>query len=646
MRGDHHQSNREMMGTEHATPSHFQLISPATPSQQRHWETGQRSTASSHSLSTARLQKSTATYPDTHSDPATTPDLVSQVPCDSSCFAPFTPGIRLLRTPPISHETSESSVETDSSSTLSGDSPFLPTFLAQHYEANQDSWYRSTFHLRPSQDSESHASDSSYYISGHSSTSSHIEVINLADRAEAVDAMEGINANNLSDGPRKGATSSVNLTQDTLSAADQMQIDDRCNPTTVDGAATQGNGNLRGRGTALACGRGRGASSARGRGRILPPGLGCTLRAAKRPRARRDADDPNHEDNDNDRAPKTTKKRKSNAPDPPVVHPVEIHRRKTSLRERLISGEFEPQAVGMRVYNMKKAAAAAATTQTLTNSRNAPREFLIPTDPRLSASAHDQLPNSANNTANTDDAADIQSNPRIAYKSTPLHQLHFPEGLVLALKQNMIKWEGKKHSEGLVFVVVHLINSDVADMHVFSTLRDATADALWIIINEHPEVFALPRNVDADGVEIKFERYERATSLVRDINGRPNFVQVPMPAAAPTGQGYGSEHAGGSQHNNSTTEIGSVAGFEREDSLFVIKEESPGMPRPSRFADPRPDLNDRGELLLGDAPEPAYVFSGKFRIVSLGLKMEARRADGAVVKVSVHLKNLRRPAPN
>ncbi|KAI0451350.1 hypothetical protein F5B21DRAFT_528022 [Xylaria acuta] len=657
MKGGHHQSDEEMIGMEHSPRSHFHPISPATPSQQRCWETGKRSTLSSHSLPTAHLQQNTATYPNTHGDSVGTPDRVSQVPRDSSFFTSFTPNDRALRAPPISQETSETGLETDSASALSRDSPFLPTFLMQpstqkHHNASQDSWYRSTFYLRPSEDTESHASDSSYHLSRRSSTYSNIDVIDLVDTVEAIDAMDVTGTDNLSNAPKEGAAdiSYMDLTQDTgpaatggaatqgaatpngNSALHQMQFD---------GAATQGTINTRGGGTARAGGRGRGASSARGRGQGTPRGRGGASRAAKRPRARRNADDSDRED-DNDGAPKPSKKPKSDAPDPEGVYPVEIHRCKTSLRERLIAGVFEPQAVGMRVYNMKKAAAAAA--QAPAKSRNAPREFLVPIDPRLNAMANHRLPNSADSIANTDNAADDTApNPRIAYKTTPMHQLHFPEGLVLALKQNMIKWEGKQHSEGLVFVVVHQIDGDIADMHVFSTLRDATGDAIWMMINEHPEAFALPRDVDSEGVEIKCEKFERATSVLRDINARPNFVQVPVPAA-PTGRGCGTEHASGSQYTG-TLGGSSVAGFGGEDSLFVIKEENPGEPRPPRFASPRPDLNNRGELLLGEAPEPTYVFCGKFRIVSFGLKMEARRADGAVVKVSVHLKNLRRPAP-
>ncbi|RYC59091.1 hypothetical protein CHU98_g7131 [Xylaria longipes] len=602
---------------------------------------GKRSTSSSHTLPTAHFQQTTATYSITRSNPTRTPDCARQVP-RGSFFTPPTPSICTLRTPSISYETCESGVEVDSSSTSSGDSPISPTFLTQppiqkQHHADQDDWYRSTFHLRASQETESNPSDPSYCLSRRSSTTSTIDISNLVDIVEAVDAIEAMDTGNLPNAPREGTAdlSHMDLKQDTVpatargtatqgtatqgaatsnsnSAFDQMQFDDGGN----------GNGNRR------AGGRGRGTSSARGRGQVMPRGRSGASRTAKRSRARRDADDPGDDDGDNDKAPKSTKKRKSDAPDPPVVYPVEIHRRKTSLRERLIKGIYEPQAIGMRVYNMKKAAAAAAAAQAEADSRNPPRQFLVPIGPHPNAMTRHPLPNnSANTTANTDNAADIPPNPRIAYKSTPIHQLHFPEGLALALKQNMIKWEGKQHSENLVFVVSHLIDGDHAGMHVFSTLRDAMADAIWMMMNEHPEAFALPPDVDADGVEIKHEKYQRATSLLRDINARPSFAQVPMPAA-PNSQGHGS-----------------VTDLEDEDSLFVVKEENPEMPRPPRFASPRPDANDRGELLLGDAPEPTYVFCGKFRIVSYGLKMEARRVDGAAVKVSVHLKNLRRPAP-
>ncbi|KAI1738674.1 hypothetical protein F4680DRAFT_467043 [Xylaria scruposa] len=542
---------------------------------------------------------------------------------------PFIPNVCGLHPPLVSPDIPIPSIEVDSSPTLSRDSPFLPTFLAQRDGAYQGNRYRSTFHLRPSQNSESHASDSSYCFSRHSSTSTHIDITNPVNRVEVADAMEV--STSAGGGTTQGATAPGSDV-----TSDKMRIDDSCDPATVDGAATQGNGNLRSGSTVRAGGRGRGPIPAQG-GRHALPSLRCgTSRAMKRYRTRGDAGGLIDKDDDNDGAPKNTKKRKPNASPPPEVYPVEIHRRKTSLRERLISGVYEPQAVGMRVYNMKKAAAAA--TRAPTNSRNPPRDFLIPIDPRTNASNHNQLPNNANNTTDIDDAVDIPPNPRIAYKSTPMHQLHFSEGLVLALKQNMVKWEDKQHSEGLVFVVVHLINSDIADMHVFSTLRDATSDAIWTMINEHPEAFALPRDIDDDGVEIKCEKFERATSLIRHINTRPNVVQVPA-----TNQGPGGKRASGTQ-STGTLDIGSGVGLVREDTLVVIKEECPETPRPQRFASPRPDLNDRGELLLGDAPEPVYVFSGKFRFVSSGLKMEARRADGAVVKVSVHLKNLRRPS--
>ncbi|KAI1128970.1 hypothetical protein F5Y10DRAFT_239235 [Nemania abortiva] len=257
---------------------------------------------------------------------------------------------------------------------------------------------------------------------------------------------------------------------------------------------------------------------------------------------------------------------------------------------------------------------------------------------------------------------DMHPNPHIAYKSTPAHQLYFPEELVLALKQNRIKWDSKKHSEGLVFVVARIVNSDVADMRVFSTLQDATVDALHMMVNEHPEAFALPRTTDADGDEVKPPRMQRATSIIREITARPNFKQVSMSNAI-VDQGDNSQNTGTQYADYQNTspsyrgmsvqtmgreadleaDIDAEAEAEAEDSLFVIKGETPELPRPPRIADPRPYLNERGEVLLGDGPEPTYMFWGKCKISSFCLKMEARRVDGAPIKVSVHLKNLRKP---
>lgn len=351
----------------------------------------------------------------------------------------------------------------------------------------------------------------------------------------------------------------------------------------------------------------------------------------------------------------------------------------------------------MRAYQLRKAeeaaaAAAAAKASRAQIARNPPREFLVPiassqgfnvppfSQPAatISNATNNATTTNSNNNNNYHDtnAPSHQPNPHIAYKSTPIHQLHFPQGLLVALKQNKIRWEGTPHSEGLVFIVARLVDGDVADMRAFSALQDATADALYMMVNEHPEAFARPRAADALGNELKAPRTERATSVIREITAPPVFAQAPIVPAprAPVGQdGGGAQaqylgnqyyyHPGSSQHGDSQHGGFRNDGTNREDtidhdfdldfdfdfdaaaqsSFFAIKAEDPELPRPSRIADPAPYVNDRGEMLLGDAPEPTYVFWGRYRISSFGLKMEARRADGAAVKISVHRKNLRKP---
>lgn len=209
MRRGHHQSDEEMMGTGHATPSHFHPVSQVTPSQQRYWETGRPSTLSSYSLPTAHLQQNTAAYLSTQGNSTRTPNHVGQVPCSSSFFTPFTPSVPTLHIPPISQGTSGFSVEADSSSTLSRDSPFSSTLLTQpstwrHRNSNQDSSYRSTFHLRASQETESHPSNSSFHLSGYSSISPNIDVNNLVRRVEAIDVMGDTNTHGLPNALQQG----------------------------------------------------------------------------------------------------------------------------------------------------------------------------------------------------------------------------------------------------------------------------------------------------------------------------------------------------------------------------------------------------------------------------------------------------------
>ncbi|KAI0114367.1 hypothetical protein GGR51DRAFT_577389 [Nemania sp. FL0031] len=403
----------------------------------------------------------------------------------------------------------------------------------------------------------------------------------------------------------------------------------------------------------------------------VPRGRGGMSRQTKRPRHQRDdEDDDDHEGIEE--VPRKTKKRQKAAKEP-EAQPVEIHRRFTSLRDRLIKGVNTPQNIGMRAYKRKQeaeAAAKAAAEAAQVHARIPPRDFLVPiaqeqeqeqgldrtlTFAQFSGGLHN---------VNNNHWTPIHPNFRIAYKSTPIHQLHFPEDLVLALKRNRIKWNSKTHSEGLVFVVTRIVDSGIADMHVFSALQDATVDALYMMVNEHPEAFAMPREMDDNGEELKPPRMERATSVIREITARPSFAQVPMSS---TGVEFanGNPITGGNpfagtlyshvQHTYyrgpSVQTVGREVDMdgdfdaegEDDDSLFVVKGETPELPRPPRIADPQPFFNERGEVLLGNQPEPAYMFWGKYKITSFCLKMEARRVDGAPIKVSVHLKNLRKP---
>ncbi|KAI8626574.1 hypothetical protein F5Y19DRAFT_488159 [Xylariaceae sp. FL1651] len=382
------------------------------------------------------------------------------------------------------------------------------------------------------------------------------------------------------------------------------------NNTLQSSLVTPGRGSYRGRG-------GRGGPWSRGQ--AISRGRGGASRGTKR--ARPQLEDPGESAGEDRAGPAKRKgKKRQTRIAQPTIAPAEVHRRKTSLRDRLIKGDYEPQTVGMRAYKLSKAAdaTAAATEPGVTaNPPNPPREFLTPAGPSQNTAetelaTHNQTPTG------------LQPSQQVADENTPIYQIHFPEALLLALKQNEMKWTAKTHSESSVFVVVRLVDGDIMDMRVFSTLRDATSDALHMITTEHPETFALPRENDGEGRKVKLERTESASSVMRQITARPDFEQIQVPRETTE------------QHDATEADADG-------DSLFVIKSEDDELPRPLRIPEPQPDVNNRGEILLGNAPEPAYVFWGSYKIVSFGLKMEAQRTDGVTVKVSVHLKNLRKP---
>ncbi|KAI1349448.1 hypothetical protein F5Y01DRAFT_327359 [Xylaria sp. FL0043] len=509
-------------------------------------------------------------------------------------------------------DTSETLIEIELSlpSTSNGQLP-----IQGHNNADYIAWFYSKPLPPTPHEPESHMSDTSYLLSGHSDSSSSLDVV---DTATAMNHL--------------AVYSSTNSPEDRISGFVPMEVDGNSDPA---GAGGLGSRNIRGTSNSnTARGRGRGRGPVRGRGQAASRGRGGTSRSAKRPRTQ-DENNPGGDDDDGEYAP-GAKKRKGNdrekrAPVPePESRPTEVGRRRTSLRDRLIKGDYEPQPIGMRAYKMKQAAAAAAAAAAAgddvvqaspapVSARQPPREFLVPIEPRLEAATAPAY--SASSFTSGNDIVNVQHNPRIAYKSTPMHQLHFPEDLLLAIKQNALKWEAKEHALSSVFVVARIAENDIADMHVFTTLRDATVDALHMMAREHPEAFASSPGSDDDGNEIKQEISLPTSAMIQQILARPDFQQVPFAV---------------DQSNAGTSDADG-------NSVFVIKSEDPEVPPPSRIADPRPDSNSRGELLLRDAPEPTYVYCGSYKISSFGLKMEARRADGAAVKVSVHLKNLRKP---
>jgi hypothetical protein len=127
-------------------------------------------------------------------------------------------------------------------------------------------------------------------------------------------------------------------------------------PITIDAAPDTYSQDVSLRGEVTARGRGtvRGRGSARARGMSVPRGRGGIYRATRRTRSQ--LDDEELEDEDEDATPRRKgKKRQKAGPEPDsYLQPTEIHRRKVSLRDRLIRGEYEPQAVGMRAHMLKK----------------------------------------------------------------------------------------------------------------------------------------------------------------------------------------------------------------------------------------------------------------------------------------------------
>ncbi|KAI1077970.1 hypothetical protein F5B20DRAFT_249014 [Whalleya microplaca] len=214
----------------------------------------------------------------------------------------------------------------------------------------------------------------------------------------------------------------------------------------------------------------------------------------------------------------------------------------------------------------------------------------------------------------------FQPDREIATEETPFHRLYYPFSLRASCKMNEHKWNDKvAHSDKTVFVFVRQINDDIVEMLVFESLMEANTYALHVMANKHPSAFAVPRE-DSPDAEVKVEEPERAQSVLRQLNTWPSARKDRDVIRLVDGGG------------------------EVVEPHFRIKSEDPEVRGPiRRLPDARPETNVRGEILLGMAPEAKYLYWGEWKFTSCCLKMEARHRDGTCVKISVSLKNLRKP---
>lgn len=144
-------------------------------------------------------------------------------------------------------------------------------------------------------------------------------------------------------------------------------------------------------------------------------------------------------------------------------------------------------------------------------------------------------------------------------------------------------------------------------------------------------MFILTRDEKYDGREIKVENTERVSTAMKRITAPP-VSRITHPVGRKTRR-FAPNTSGSSE----------TEGVKQGHPIFLIKEEDTESPPRPRIPEPAPDLNNRGQLLLKDTPEPTYVFLGKHKITQFGLKMEATRPDRVVVKVHVRLNTLRKP---
>ncbi|CAJ2512524.1 Uu.00g055390.m01.CDS01 [Anthostomella pinea] len=248
--------------------------------------------------------------------------------------------------------------------------------------------------------------------------------------------------------------------------------------------------------------------------------------------------------------------------------------------------------------------------------REPAREFLVSAGP----SATPDIPRPPPRRYGTDSG--FQPNRTVATEDTPVHQLYYPLSLSLALKKDEHIWNDKQgnRSENTVFVLIHQVDDDNEEVFVYLSPTEANVHALELMVKKHPTAFALPRIEEA---EVKKEEYERASSVARKIGLRTAVQSQQIIRVSDAESGNASQHV-------------------VEEHVW-IKSEDPEDQFRARAPDVRPDTNNRGEILLGMGPEIKYIYWGDWKIVSHGLKMEARQLDETRTKITVSLKNLRKP---
>ncbi|RYP61982.1 hypothetical protein DL771_009922 [Monosporascus sp. 5C6A] len=223
----------------------------------------------------------------------------------------------------------------------------------------------------------------------------------------------------------------------------------------------------------------------------------------------------------------------------------------------------------------------------------------------------------------------FQPEREIASKTTPFHQLYFPSQLNREAKANAHRWNDRpSRSEQTVFVLIHQVEDEILETRVYVALKDANADLLKIMARDHPEAFAVPRverhgDGDEENVKVKLEEPERAGSVLRDMEAPPTALDRTVLRVE---------------------EGGAEGPITVEESHVIIKDEDRenGLVD-ARLPNPLPQTNQRGEILLGMAPDTKYCYWGEWKFISHCLKMEARMRDGKRIKVFASLKNLRKP---